>query len=814
MDPASIVGLAAAGLQFASFTAKVAMGSWRAVSTARNVYLEASDLHTAAERFSETVKEMDRLLADSNRIDNGQLSAMEQILYGICIDYRDKAEQLRTATVALADKLRNGSRIFSLWAALQQQLGTSPIEKLTASLTEGQRELLNATVACLWEDSKENKATFIAMRSQLTSLQEAITELTEPDGLSMSQRDLWNAPTRVSTSDPMFRVQADLGHIPWFDKNLRIVQAEIMEAMADESWNPGPLDDAQVASPVYRRVVRDMIQWLKFDAMGKRQNDIPGPFKSTMEWIWLRDPRPQTSGLPESTWSSFPKWLQDENGSLYWITGKPGSGKSTMMRYIEEHHNLRPLLEYWSSGLPLQILSFYAWNPGADTEKSLEGLLRTILAQGLHELPNLLPVVLPRRWGFMTTMWGSSYPLEWAREDIGELEESLYRFLHESRSRIRLLILIDGLDEFEMAPKRLIETIERISHAGNLKLCVASRPWNDFKDSFTDFPHLAMDRLTAGDIKIFTNQRFKEALASQDRLSEVEHLCAEVQQQAEGVFQWVVVVVNFLIDMLKEGDSLHTLLQVVNSLPQKLSDLYSTIWSRISQRLRQQAEDIFALKFASSSTGLHFLTLWAVNERETANTDLSRGMAKNTQHIKNIVSRSLNSRTLGLLEINSDGLVNYLHRTVFEWISKKAILKSALTQPDHAILHGLCVLGPYISMSSDTATTLWKETILFNIMFHTERIALDTTLARAKPDQVVSWLGQLEKKLQPQISVYPTLAYRFNERHTYRSNEGYTLIQAGSLVELVAVCGFGPFIQFRLDQDRSLANSDLFFFCL
>lgn len=53
-------------------------------------------------------------------------------------------------------------------------------------------------------------------------------------------------------------------------------------------------------------------------------------------------------------------WLLSDSDSVYWIMGKPASGKSTLMRYIQRHERLISTLETWSGDSQLVFSSFYA----------------------------------------------------------------------------------------------------------------------------------------------------------------------------------------------------------------------------------------------------------------------------------------------------------------------------------------------------------------------------------------------------------------------------------------------------------------------
>ena len=62
-------------------------------------------------------------------------------------------------------------------------------------------------------------------------------------------------------------------------------------------------------------------------------------------------------------WSNFVDWLEHGDG-VYWINGKAGSGKSTLMRFITNELLMTKALHKWINGSDLMVSSFFFWNPG------------------------------------------------------------------------------------------------------------------------------------------------------------------------------------------------------------------------------------------------------------------------------------------------------------------------------------------------------------------------------------------------------------------------------------------------------------------
>jgi hypothetical protein len=145
------------------------------------------------------------------------------------------------------------------------------------------------------------------------------------------------------------------------------------------------------------KVQEEIIRSLTYPEMTFRYERILEAYPTTFDWVF-RDPT--ADQLP---WSNFSHWLETGNG-VYWIHGKAGSGKSTLMKHIFDSHRTRKDLATWASTSetddhrPLCFATFFFWNSGTPEQKSQMGLLRSLLYQVLRTCPNLIPVILPDAW--------------------------------------------------------------------------------------------------------------------------------------------------------------------------------------------------------------------------------------------------------------------------------------------------------------------------------------------------------------------------------------------------------------------------------
>jgi predicted ATPase len=99
------------------------------------------------------------------------------------------------------------------------------------------------------------------------------------------------------------------------------------------------------------------VQSLHFPLIDDRHHTIPEAHRKTFRWIFA------ASGQEHCPWSSFSEWLRTGSG-LYWINGKAGSGKSTLMRYIYSSLETRQQLNHLAGQSSLDIAAYFFWNSG------------------------------------------------------------------------------------------------------------------------------------------------------------------------------------------------------------------------------------------------------------------------------------------------------------------------------------------------------------------------------------------------------------------------------------------------------------------
>lgn len=589
-------------------------------------------------------------------------------------------------------------------------------------------QLLNPRA--LRDDSKRKQQSDIQFKKSLDSILEILNRLDE---------------TTSSLSDEFLKLTNGE------DLKARTVRRELVEVLWSPEWTTRPAGGNSMEKCIslsqHEDFKRTVIKSVKFEAIKRREEAIPQAYERSFEWVFDANADRENTA---TRWSNFTEWLEAADSKLYWITGKPGSGKSTLMKFILNHPNLNPLLRQWAGEFPLYVVSFYFWSAGSDyLQKTSEGFMRAILYQVLSQNPELVARVAPRRQAMFNILRDPHVAVPcWSFE---ELRESLQIML--SACQVRVALWVDGLDELEGTPTQVIELLRSIGAHRCVKICAASREWPEFEDEFGSNPLLRIHELTRGDIEAFTMGKFESSQGfCQLRAivpEEAAKLAYDVIDKAQGVFIWVSLVVRSLLNDLTDGAKLSDLQSTLDGLPEDISCLYDTIWTKLllnSRNIRNSSE-IFQMVSASIGS-LHFQTLWLADEKKSIEFNFKSIPNSSKEGIAKIIKRRLNSRTRGIIEISPDGHVDFLHRTARDWAFQPETWEnicSAGQSPIH-FSPDLALLGATIILMQDVSNfpgksmgAFWE--MMVKCLLYAGRISDSETLAL----ELISMLNKLDE---------------------------------------------------------------------
>ena len=450
----------------------------------------------------------------------------------------------------------------------------------------------------------------------------------------------------------------------------------------------GPTD---ISDEEYER----LLAALNFPEARSRLENVEEAYTDTYTWIY-------------EDRLGFKAWLQGHDPRpIFWISGKPGSGKSTLMKYaLKAAATGRYLREFGQT--KWIVTSYFFHDRGSEVQKTMEGFLCEILFQMLERRRDLVPPVYP----ILRNRNAQKELLEPAFCEVEKLRRALFAIACNSDSPINCCIFVDALDEHLGTHRDLTSFLNDLAHLNQdwipnfrLRFCVASRPENHFLDALYGYPGFAVHEYTRADIRRYAAGRFQDehAFTLDKQQKEITlGLVTQIEAKSDGVFMWVRLVVDELVEGLCEGDTLGELEALLSNIPTELSDLYMRAIARHPRRAttsigKHRNEAYVMFRIASSAVKpiplrhLMMATLLLAGEQHS--------VAEVDEMSRESTQRRLNSRSCGLLEVatdltltesdsdeGSDGdRVQFIHQTVKEFMISHegaAAIKEGITLAD------------------------------------------------------------------------------------------------------------------------------------
>ena len=293
-------------------------------------------------------------------------------------------------------------------------------------------------------------------------------------------------------------------------------------------------------------------------------------------------------------------WLASSE-PVFWIQGKPGSGKSTLMNFLSKSHDVQQLLpsndiETWTI-----VRFFFDFRSSTNVANTTEGCLRSLICQLLED-SRVATTLASRKAEFQV----SSAVLQ---KSMSRLKMLLTQVLQTAKPR--LCFFIDGVDEIGSSTRDLTQLVSQLMSIAlqssvHLKICIASRPGNQIEALFADHPTFRLQDYNSSDIIRFVHELLRETCldsAFTDRLAKalrdgsnhnaevntlttqearIEDVAQLVCEKAEGVFIWARFAMYDLWTTYIDGGSYEDMLDELSNLPPDLHALYERIFAKIS----------------------------------------------------------------------------------------------------------------------------------------------------------------------------------------------------------------------------------------
>ncbi|QYS92888.1 NACHT domain-containing protein [Trichoderma simmonsii] len=659
MDPVNAVGIAAAVVQFADFGFRLinsAYELYNSPSGQRSEYIELSAVSQDLSSLADAI----RAKLDENQ---GSVGEVFTRLHRQCKSTNDELQSILSKLKVKAGSNKIELAADGLRVAFRQVAAAGDIDKLANRLNQIREQMNVGLVYLLLDEAGKNGVELRQFAKQ--------------------QADMIATLDRIDTATKQFSTDI-IEIIDKWPVNHQTETDEMVHYVLNNKWWTSKYAERTVVDENQdKEKLRKVFQSLYFESISHRETSIPQRHAKSFEWIFHE---PQISEDGHALWSDFPLWLQSESQDIYWITGKPGAGKSTLVKFISQDSRFKDQLQKWATGSQPLIIRFFSWTSGMNKlQKSQEGLFRTLLLEAIQQRPQLAVKIFPARWFLLQSFNGN---IKLPVLTMSELRDGFRNLLSATGDGLKLALLIDGLDEFDEDQREnhhdLVRLLRETNAETGVKICVSSRPWNVFRDEYRENPMLQLENLTREDIQSFVYGQLQLSPGYRDFANinqrAIHKIVTDIVDKSQGVFLWVSVISGMLEDALQEGTTISDLQATVDNLPKEVDELFCYIWNRTSKRFRAEASQYFQLIriCQEQEITLTALIVWFGDKEISVDIKATDVTSTYLSGAIKILERKLMSRTGGLLELVShhddytkepkDVRVDYMHRTANDWV--------------------------------------------------------------------------------------------------------------------------------------------------
>jgi hypothetical protein len=426
-----------------------------------------------------------------------------------------------------------------------------------------------------------------------------------------------------------------------------------------------------------------LIRVLCFDHMNSRFDTMHPALEGTCEWLFERE--------EYKAWRD-PNKVSTHHGFL-WIKGKPGTGKSTLMRSAYIHG-----VDTFADDI---IVSYFFGSHVTKLQSSAEGLYRSVLCRLLETQPELsaslqkLGLHLDREH----SVWNN------------ELLKFLLRKAVLALDTKRLTCYVDAVDECGYSEAQdvvdFFKVLREVAHKAGIEVRVLLSSRHYPQVDLRCCSKIILEDEIKHQIDL---SRYVESELRIGESSQARKIRSIIQQRASGVFLWVVLIVQILNQDKLRG-RVHQMEKRLNALPDGLHQLFESIvqsgpydgdtlllalqWVLFANRPLLR-EDLYSALIANDSEG----EIPAWDHDEVGATDMENFIVDSSR---------------GLIEVvkGAHPTVRFIHGSVRDYLLATGL--SSLCPSSTTNIRALCqdrlkeCCYQYISRSSPAALAFFKE---------------------------------------------------------------------------------------------------------
>lgn len=379
-----------------------------------------------------------------------------------------------------------------------------------------------------------------------------------------------------------------------------------------------------------------LVKALRFEHMNSRFATIRAAHTGTCEWLFTRKEYERLRDTGQA---------RLHHGFL-WIKGKPGTGKSTLMKSAYAH------------GLKTHVkdvsVSHFFGTKGSMLHRSAEGMYRSLLCQLLAMFPHLSSSL--ESLGLLLDQDGTI----WRKEHL----ETLLRAAVLDLPSKHMTCYVDAIDECEYADAQdVIDFVQELHRAAQdsgmeILFLISSRHFPQL--SVEGHLQITLDHATEHEADLSLYICGKLRLGDSSRANRIRET---IQQKASGIFLWVVLIIRILNEDKARG-KVHLLEKHLDALPEDLHHLFESVLT--------DTDDVTLLTFQwllFADRPLHLGELYFAVITNNSSGDIQDWDQKDVSvaHMKNFVLDGSN----GLVEV-TDGIlptVQFIHGTVRDYLT-------------------------------------------------------------------------------------------------------------------------------------------------